>query len=82
MLPRPPAVVKCRHCNRVHWLSEAREVGRVELWGKESQPAPSAWRYAEYVQEPEEAEYYEAIRAGLARTPALERSLRILVMPE
>lgn len=34
-------------------------------------------RQREYVQEPEELEYYEAIRAGLARTPEQERNLRI-----
>lgn len=77
MLPRAPAVVKCRHCNIVHWLSEARKVGRVELWGKELQAVPSAWRSAENVQEPDEFQYYEALRAGLARTREQERNLRI-----
>lgn len=77
MLPRAPAVVKCSHCNIVHWLSEARKVGRVELWGKELQAVPSAWRSAENVQEPDEFQYYEALRAGLARTREQERNLRI-----
>src|SRR5262245_33227662 len=58
MLPQPPAVVRCRHCNSVHWLSEARKVGEVALSGNESQAVPSQWRDAEYVQEPEELEYY------------------------
>src|SRR6516225_8217222 len=78
MLPRPPAVIKCSYCSSVHWLSEARRVGEVEFWGKESPAAPLEWRRAEPVQEPEELGYYEAIRAGLARTRAQERNIRIL----
>jgi hypothetical protein len=80
MLPLPPAVVRCRHCNSVHWLSEAREVGTVApiaFWGNKPEPVSPEWRDAEYVQEPEDLEYYDAIQAGLARTPEEERDLRI-----
>ena len=37
MLPNPPAVVKCRHCEECYWLSEAEEIGSVDQWREESQ---------------------------------------------
>jgi hypothetical protein len=40
--------------------------------------SPQEWRSAENVQEPDERDYYEAIRANLALNPDEERSLRIL----
>ena len=29
MLPRPPAVVRCGHCNRMFWLADAEEIGPI-----------------------------------------------------
>lgn len=91
MLPRPPAVVKCRHCAGYYWLADAKEVGELDLWGEdplapeegwssaEEHPlsVPESWRAAQYVEEPTEAEYYAALRAGLAEDRKQERALRI-----
>ena len=38
MLPRPPAVVKCRHCGECYWLREAERVGDFS-------PLQSAWSW-------------------------------------
>ena len=78
MLPRPPAVVKCRHCEACYWLSEAEEIGAVDRWSGENQRVDPAWTAAERVQEPTEEEYYRAVASGLATNPEQERWLRIL----
>lgn len=91
MLPQPPPVVKCRHCAACFWLVDAEPVGELDLWGADPlEPAtgwpaavdhplsaPPTWRAAEYVEELSEADYYAAIRAGLAKGPKQERALRI-----
>lgn len=78
MLPQPPAVVRCGHCHAFYWLEDAKKVGLMESWSEPAQDVPAAWQSAEEVQEPGESEYYEAIRAGLARNQEQERALRIL----
>jgi hypothetical protein len=78
MLPRPPAVVKCRHCPECYWLKDAEEIGKLDCWGSEEEAVDPAWRNAKYVEEPSEEEYYSAIDRGLARDREEERSLRIL----
>ena len=78
MLPRPPAVVKCRHCAGCYWLSDAEEVGTdygVEGEGEDDNPD---WADAGNIEEPTEEEYYDALDKGLARDALQERSLRIL----
>jgi hypothetical protein len=91
MLPQPPAVVKCRHCGGCYWLADAERVGELDVWGadplapdeawplSEDHPlaVPESWRTAQYVEEPEEAEYYAALRSGLAQDRQQERALRI-----
>src|SRR5678815_5781149 len=74
MFPRPPRVVKCRHCRNIYWLSDARHIGQVESSGEQLLAAPQEWRSAENVQEPDERDYYEAIRANLALNPDEERT--------
>src|SRR5260370_22360503 len=71
-----PMVVKCRHCGKMYLLSEARHVGQVERWVKKPQKIRPSWLSAEHVQEPEEFEYYQAIRSGLARTREQKFRLR------
>jgi len=78
MLPRPLAVVMCRHCMECFWLAEAEEVGTVDRWRGEGQQVNPAWATAEEVQEPTEEEYYGALEKGLAATPEQERNLRVL----
>jgi hypothetical protein len=78
MLPQPPKVVRCSHCSSLYWLSEARNVGQVEPTRGALLAASPEWRSAVYVQEPEELDYYQGIRANLARNPDQERTLRIL----
>jgi hypothetical protein len=41
MLPRPPAVVRCRHCGPYYWLADAREVG--ELGGEAREDRQELW---------------------------------------
>jgi hypothetical protein len=66
MLPRPPAVVKCRHCTECYWLADADEVGTIALWTGEGRHVPPAWAAAQEVQQPTEGEYYSAVEKGLA----------------
>jgi len=78
MLPRPPAVVKCRHCGECYWLAEAKKVGTVEPWAGEGRQIDPAWTAAQEVQEPSEEEYYLALEKGLAVDSQQERTLRVL----
>ncbi len=78
MLPRPPAIVRCRHCAECYWLYDAKEIGTQEPWGREDDPVDPAWKNAEYIEEPTEAEYYSALEGNLASDRERERSLRVL----
>jgi hypothetical protein len=78
MLPQPPAVVKCQHCEKGYWLADAEKVGTVELWGAKNQKVNPEWTDAEEVEEPTEDEYYSAIEANLAKDQQQEKILRIL----
>lgn len=78
MLPRPPAVAKCRHCNECYWLADAREVGTVDPWGNEPNRSHPDWDVAPAVEEPLEADFYAALGKGLATDDQQERTLRIL----
>jgi hypothetical protein len=78
MLPRPPAVVKCRHCGECYWLAGAEEVGTLDPWCGEDQQVNPSWATAEEVQEPTEEEYYRAMEKGLATDPGQEKRLRVL----
>jgi hypothetical protein len=77
MLPRPPAVVRCRRCAACYWLADAEQVGSVDRWNPGPDAKQGAFADAEPVQEPSEAEYYDALRLGLARDDDAERALRI-----
>lgn len=78
MLPRPPAVVTCRHCHECYWLADAEQVGTVDPRRGEGQQVNPSWANAEEVQEPTEEDYYRAIEKGLATDPEQERNLRVL----
>jgi hypothetical protein len=78
MSPRPPAVVKCRHCAEYYWLAEAEEIGTVAGWGRKGQPVNPAWAAAQEVEEPTEEEYYQALAKGLATGTRQETNLRVL----
>jgi len=79
MLPRPPAITKCRDCGHYFWLSDAKKVGELpSLWGvEEKKKIPPEWRTAEHVRELSEAEYFEAIKKGAAEREEQELHLRI-----
>jgi hypothetical protein len=78
MLPLPPAVVRCRYCSVCYWLADTEELGTVATWDSEAKPQPPEWIFAEYVEEPDERDYYKTIRDGLAADREQERALRIL----
>ncbi|MFN8007057.1 MAG: hypothetical protein U0V70_08580 [Terriglobia bacterium] len=78
MLPRPPAVVRCRHCARFYWLAEAKELGMLGGWGSSGKLPNPAWQSAEEVARPTEDEYYLALESRLGRNKAQEKQLRIL----
>jgi hypothetical protein len=77
MLPRPPAITKCRNCGRYFWLSDAKVIGELLLWEPEAEKIPSEWKAAEPVRELSEAEYIEAIKIGMAHNREQELYLRI-----
>lgn len=77
MFPQPPAVVKCIHCEECYWLFDTKPIGMIDRRDPDRQIDP-AWTATEHVEEPTEAEYYQAIEKGLATTPREERKLRIL----
>ena len=78
MPPRPPPVVRCRHCAVYYWLAEGEKVGTVKPWGGEGQQVNPAWNAAQEVEKPTEEEYYQALETNLAKDHQQERSLRVL----
>jgi hypothetical protein len=77
MLPRPPAIVKCRHCAECYWLADANKVGSVQPWGAEGRKVNPAWTAAQEVEEPSEEEYYQALQKGLAVDAQQEKNARV-----
>jgi len=77
MLPRPPAVTKCKKCGHYFWTSEAKNIGEIPLWEDEAEKIPSKWKAAEHVRELSETEYLEAINIGVAGTKEQGLHLRI-----
>ncbi|MCL1824432.1 MAG: hypothetical protein FWG26_00550 [Betaproteobacteria bacterium] len=77
MLPRPPAVVKCHHCERCYWLDDAEEISETGE-RKDAQFANRSLTTTPVVKEPGEMDYYKALANGLATTPEEGRHLRIL----
>ena len=78
MLPRPPAVTRCRKCGHFYWTLRARVIGTIPLWEPEAEDVPDEWKKAKPVRELREAEYFEAIAAGLASGREEEFWLRLL----
>lgn len=78
MLPQPPIVVKCQHCEKCYWLADAEKVGTVDLWAEEEQKVNPEWAAVKQVKEPTEDEYYSAIEANLAKDGGQEKILRVL----
>jgi len=78
MLALPPAVIKCQHCEKSYWLTDAEKVGTVKLRGEEDQKAHPEWTAAKQIEEPTEGDYYSAIEANLAKDRGQEKLLRIL----
>lgn len=79
MLLSPPAVVQCHHCAKPYWLTDATEIGTLDIAGAKSRAVDPAWSEAEYVEEASEAGYYAALEAKLAVDRALEKVLRTFV---
>ena len=63
---------------KCYWLTDAAKVGIVGVRSGDTTAAEPAWLSAVVVEEPSEAEYYEAIEGGLATDPLEEKQLRIL----
>lgn len=78
MLPEPPQITKCHHCEAIYWTAEANTVGELSLESSIKDPIPESWSNAPRIEELSESEYYEAIERGLGDTPEKEKHLRIL----
>jgi len=78
MLPLPPTVVKCHNCAELYWRADAERVGTVDRCRAVGEQVNPAWADAPKVEEPTEAEYYQALEKGLAKNAKQERVLRIL----
>ena len=78
MLPIPPAVVKCKHCERGYWLVDAEKIGTVDLWQETHQIVDPEEININHVGEPSEYEYYSFIQTNLAKDGKQEKLLRIL----
>ncbi|MEZ4410043.1 MAG: hypothetical protein R3A52_26745 [Polyangiales bacterium] len=77
-MPRPPSFVKCSHCAQCYWLSDAEEVGSVDVWDRGPDSKHPEWSAARYVEEPTEDEYYQHLASASPVDPERERDLRIL----
>ncbi|WP_165070385.1 hypothetical protein [Paludisphaera rhizosphaerae] len=75
MCPQPPSFIRCRSCTSLYWLDEAPRLGTLDPLS----PAGNdpRFRSAPSVEEPSEAEYYEALE-NPPKDPHRERELRTL----
>lgn len=77
MMPRPPAVAKCRHCADCYWLADAEAIGTYIPWDEEDKKFHPDWVAAPAIKEPTEDEYYEILEKCVDKHPDREKSLRI-----
>jgi len=77
MLPRAPEVTKCKRCGSYFWIADAKEIGKLSLWGADDEHKSNKWKSAERVRELSESECIEALSMGVARTKEQELYLRV-----
>ena len=75
MFPQPPSFIRCGSCKSLYWLDQAEQKGSFDPLG----PAGNLpkLRAAPSIQEPSEAEYYEALE-NAPEDRYRERELRTL----
>jgi hypothetical protein len=76
MMPWQAPVCRCPHCSAFFWLTNALEIGTTGD-GEESD-VRSELRDPLALPEPSEADYYDALKSGLAKDRDQERQLRVL----
>lgn len=75
LVPQPPSFVRCRSCESLYWLDQAERKGTFDpLSAVGNNPKLGS---APSVEEPSEAEYYEALE-NPPEDPYRERELRTL----
>ena len=83
MLPEPPLITRCAHCQAFFWTQDARKIGEIPnfpshlLAEQEPSAVPEAWRQAPEIRTLSAQEYLEALAAGAARTAKREADLRV-----
>lgn len=83
MLPEPPLITRCAHCQAFFWTQDARKIGEIPnslshlLAEQEPSAVPEEWRQAPRIRRLSAQEYLEALAAGAARTPKREADLRV-----
>jgi hypothetical protein len=79
MLPVVPPVVVCAHCSGLFWLSQAEELGNYERYGRKPTDLDPAWKAAEPLDEPDEAQYLTWLERLRNANPERARDLRLHV---
>lgn len=83
MLPEPPLITRCAHCQAFFWTQDARRIGEIPdslsllLAGQEPSAVPEEWRQAPKIRTLSAQEYLAALAAGAARTAKREADLRV-----
>ena len=77
MLHEMPALARCKGCGVFYWLSDAEEVGATSGGPDASSVDPDACARAQRVEMLSEADYAEALAAGLASDRERELYLRV-----
>jgi hypothetical protein len=85
MLPEFPALVVCPNCNVYLWIKSLKPIGefnrypavRQVLRKEEKQEPPAEWATAPQFRAPDAKNFAQALYAGLADTPELQRYLRL-----
>ena len=78
MLPRPPAITKCHHCDVIYWVEDADKIGEYSAWESRDTDVDPAWGNAPDIEELTEDECYYAVDSGLGDTPEREEHLRFM----
>ena len=57
MLPCPPAITRCKTCDKIYWVASAEEIGEYSPWESEDSNVDPAWENAPSIEELSEDEY-------------------------
>ena len=77
MTPAQPNISRCPGCGKLMWVAECQPLGMIREDADLPAPELEEWKKLPYLEPATEADYLEAVKTGMARTPDQEAELRV-----